>query len=199
MTKERSPSTRRYAILGVTGATGRALLKYLLRQTDVHLHVYARSAARVQAQNPGLETNPAVTIHTGDLTDIPLLASCIRECSIVFSVLATNVNEPGMTIAQRAAHSITSALQVLRGEAKASTHNSGEQTWTCPTSHCPISGPRQPKAKRRYVSYLQPLRIRMSLSPIFRSHSSGRVLPKRISMDPHDPINAWRPSRSSTE
>ena len=118
---------RLYAILGATGQTGAALLKHLLKQSDVHLNLYARSATRLRSQNAQLDSNPAVTIYAGDLSDNHLLVSCLRSCSVIFSVLATNINAPGTCIAQRSAHSVVTALEQLRKE------SSDSQAWQCPT------------------------------------------------------------------
>jgi oxidoreductase AflX len=80
--------------------------------------------------HPSLSSNPNVSIHVGDLTDIPLLASCLRDCNAVFSTVGSNTNQPGMSIAQRTAHSIVSALEVLREESRATN---SQEPWKCPT------------------------------------------------------------------
>jgi hypothetical protein len=80
--------------------------------------------------HPSLSSHPNVSIHVGDLTDIKLLASCLRGCNAIFSTVASNTNQPGMSLAQRTAHSIVSALETLRDEPRAA--NSLE-SWKCPT------------------------------------------------------------------
>jgi hypothetical protein len=80
--------------------------------------------------HPSLSSNPNVSIHVGDLTDIKLLASCLRDCKAIFNTVASNTNQPGMSLAQRTAHSIVSALEMLRDETHATN---SQESWKCPT------------------------------------------------------------------
>jgi hypothetical protein len=104
-----------YAILGATGNTGRALYQYLSTSPDNTLKLYARSESKLLEQNPSLSTPPSnIQLFTGPLTDTELIASCIKDVEIVFSVLATNVNTSGCHIAQDSAHAVLAALEVLK-------------------------------------------------------------------------------------
>ena len=128
MTQTIPETVNRYAILGATGQTGRALIDHFLRKPDIQLGLFVRNAEKLNSQSPETTSNPRVTIHAGALTDTNLVTSCLRDVSVVFSVLATNVNEPGTTIAQDAAKAICSALEVLRNK-----HEKAKDAWTCPT------------------------------------------------------------------
>lgn len=127
MAQDTRTPEHRYAILGGTGQTGRALIDHLLTQPEVLLNIYARSYDRLHSQNPNLSSKPNVTLFTSDLTDTPKITSCIRGASVVFSVLATNLNEPGTSIAQRTAKAICSSLEMLRDDHR------GDTAWRCPT------------------------------------------------------------------
>jgi hypothetical protein len=80
--------------------------------------------------HPSLSSNPNVSIHVGDLTDIKLLASCLRGCNAIFNTVGSNTNQPGMSLAQRTAHSIVSALEMLRDDNNAANLR---ESWKCPT------------------------------------------------------------------
>ena len=127
---EDSTPTSTYAVLGATGNTGSELVKCLLCRPSTRIHVYARSASRLRSMHPSLSSNPNISIHVGDLTDVKLLSSCLRGCNAVFSTVASNTNQPGMSIAQRTAHSVVSALEMLREESRATNP---QELWKCPT------------------------------------------------------------------
>ncbi|KAL8286251.1 hypothetical protein RQP46_004739 [Phenoliferia psychrophenolica] len=99
-----------YAVLGATGQTGSEIVKLLL-PTSAHLNVYARNAARLEEKHPGLSSAANVTTFIGDLSNSALLASCLANCDVVLSTVAQNQNEPGCSIAQRAAQAIIEALE----------------------------------------------------------------------------------------
>jgi len=115
-----------YAILGATGSTGSELVKFLLTRPNIHLNLYARSASRLAKVHPAAAGSDHVTIYTGDLSDGSLLANCLRSVDVIFQTVATNENEPGCSVAIRAAHGIVSALQLLKKE-------EGPASFTCPT------------------------------------------------------------------
>lgn len=108
-----------YAVLGATGNCGTALIQNLLnRQPPPQVRAYCRNKAKLQRLIPELsESSPAsVQIFEGSIQDIPLLASCIRNCSAVFLVVSTNSNVPGLRVAQDTAQSVIRALEMLRSD-----------------------------------------------------------------------------------
>ncbi|MCJ1257033.1 hypothetical protein MMC24_004858 [Lignoscripta atroalba] len=115
-----------YAILGATGSTGSSLLEYLHERSDVHLNLYARSAPKLHSLHPYLKGSERAKIYSGELSNVNLLADCLRDVDVVFSTVAQNTNEPGCSIAQRCAHSLVSALELLRKE-------KGPRDFKCPT------------------------------------------------------------------
>ena len=102
-----------YAVLGATGQTGSEIVKALL-PTPAHLNIYARSASRLEAMHPGLSEASNVTFFIGDLADEALIAACLADADIILSAVAQNRNEPGCSIAQRAALAIIKALDTRR-------------------------------------------------------------------------------------
>lgn len=107
-----------YAILGATGSTGQSLLNLLLQSPDGKnkVHAYVRSRSKLEKLSPEAATNSNVEIFSGALTDIPLLAQCIAGTDTVFVALGSNVSQPGMRIAQEAAHSVVAALCHIRAQ-----------------------------------------------------------------------------------
>ena len=115
-----------YAILGATGSTGSELIKFLIRKPQIHLYLYARSASKLAKLHPAVVDSENVTIYTGDLADRSLLANCLWSVDVIFLIVATNENEPGCSVALRAAHAIVTALELLRKE-------DGPASFKCPT------------------------------------------------------------------
>jgi len=106
-------TVKTYAILGATGQTGSEIVKALL-PTSAHLNIYARSLPRLQAQFPSIQSAPNVTLFIGDLSNKDLLASCLSNADVVFSSVAQNRNEPGLSVAQQTALAIIQALEPRR-------------------------------------------------------------------------------------
>ncbi|MCJ1388854.1 hypothetical protein MMC18_001704 [Xylographa bjoerkii] len=115
-----------YAILGATGSTGSELVKFLLTKPKINLNLYARSASKLAKLLPAAAHSENVTIFTGDLSDGSLLANCLRSVDVIFQTVATNENEPGCSVALRAAHGIVSALELLKKQ-------EGPTSFKCPT------------------------------------------------------------------
>ncbi|MCJ1432295.1 hypothetical protein MMC27_001651 [Xylographa pallens] len=115
-----------YAILGATGSTGSELVKFLVTEPQIHINLYARSASKLAKLHPAVVKSDNVTIYTGDLSDGSLLANCLRSVDVIFQTVATNENEPGCSVALRAAHGIATALELLRKE-------DGPASFKCPT------------------------------------------------------------------
>ncbi len=99
-----------YAILGTTGKTGNALLTHLLNNPSNTIKAYVRSQSKLLSQFPNITDRKSVQIFEGALTNIPIIASCIENVDVIFSVLGENENTPGIRTAQDAAHAIVAAL-----------------------------------------------------------------------------------------
>jgi hypothetical protein len=99
-----------FAILGATGLTGQQLVKCLLQKPENKLNLYVRSEPKLLQLFPSIQENRQVRIFEGSMNDIPLVSSCLDGTKAVFSVLASNDNTPGMTIARDAAATVLAAL-----------------------------------------------------------------------------------------
>ena len=122
-------STPTYAILGATGNCGTALIENLLRrQPSSKIRAYCRNQAKLLRLVPSLVDDTSkkdqVQIFEGSIHDIPLLASCIRDCDAVFLVVSTNSNVPGLRVGQDTALGVIRALKELRREQPSSTSSS---------------------------------------------------------------------------
>ncbi|KAM3072230.1 hypothetical protein ACMFMG_009046 [Clarireedia jacksonii] len=104
----------RFAILGATGATGQQLIKQLLKSPEHELNLYIRSKSKLLKIFPDIETDERIRLFEGSMNDLELLGSCIFSTQAVFSVLASNDNKPGITIAYDAAASVLGALRILK-------------------------------------------------------------------------------------
>ena len=107
-----------FAILGATGQTGQQLTKLILLNPSNKLNLYVRSESKLLALFPDLKSNKNVTIFSGSLSDVNLIKECTSNTKAVFSVLASNENLPGMTIARDAAACILAALRKMKEEDK---------------------------------------------------------------------------------
>lgn len=102
-----------YAILGVTGSVGGALVKILLDK-DIPIHAYCRSRQKLLEQQPDIDKNQKVRIFEGSLDDKQLLSHCIEGTRAVFVAIAVKGNQPGLTIAQDTAHHVIAAIKMLQ-------------------------------------------------------------------------------------
>lgn len=113
------------AVLGATGQTGSEIVRQLL-PTQHTIHIYARNPKTLYAKLPELyeashtdesakSTSPSararVKVFIGDLDDTANMRDCLASADIILSTIASNQNEPGCSIATRAAHSIVSAIR----------------------------------------------------------------------------------------
>jgi hypothetical protein len=103
-----------FAILGATGATGQQLVRCLLQNPENRLHLYVRSQPKLLKIFPEIQNHEKVRIFEGSMNDIELVSACLDSTKAVFSVLASNDNIPGMTIARDSAATIVSALKTLK-------------------------------------------------------------------------------------
>ena len=106
-----------YAILGATGQTGSSILDNLLQssskypQNKIKINAFVRSKQKLLSMRPALASHPNTSIYEGQLTDIALLASCIRNTRAVFLCIAAQDNVPYCTIAQEQSRAVLSALE----------------------------------------------------------------------------------------
>ena len=140
-----------YAILGGTGNIGTELIKQLATKPGVRLHVYARSQQRLLKAHPILaEKGSPHHIFTGDLNDVDLLSQCISGAEVVYGVVGTNANKPGLHIAQDLAQVIITALNKLRDGTR---HG---ETFHCPTVVFTTSAgmTSDPRVRANFPAYL---------------------------------------------
>lgn len=118
--------SRKIGIFGATGRTGRNVLKTLLLQQDnsLSLHLFVRSAARLEALVPNIRSRPNVEISEGTFADREALANTLRGASLIICTVGSNDNEPGMTVFRDIALAIASTLAQLQSEVGS--------TWTRP-------------------------------------------------------------------
>jgi hypothetical protein len=107
-----------FAILGATGLTGQNIVKHLLQNPENELNLYVRSQSKLIKLFPNIQENKQVHIFEGSMNDIELVSSCLDSTKAVFSVLASNDNTPGMTIARDAAATVIAALSRLKEKNK---------------------------------------------------------------------------------
>ena len=101
------------------------MLTYLLERpssTDepVAINLYARSPSKIpEAQR----SSPNVQCFDGAVSSTSL-KPCLRDVDVIFQCIATNISEPGCSIAQQAAHAIVEALEAIRAESGANKFRS---------------------------------------------------------------------------
>ena len=105
-----------YAVLGATGNCGTALIDNLLRTKDATIHAYCRNRSKLTHKVPQINDNKRVQIYEGSITNLDLLARCIRNTRAVFHVVSTNDNVPGCNIGLKTAENIVLALKKLKTE-----------------------------------------------------------------------------------
>ena len=105
-----------YAILGATGNTGKALIQNILRTPDSTVHAYCRNKAKLFHLLPEVVDNKRVKIFDGGITDVDLMARCLRGANIVFLTVTTNDNIPGCRLSQDSAQTVIDALHKIRSE-----------------------------------------------------------------------------------
>ena len=107
-----------YALLGATGATGSAVLRYLLSQPPnaLKLNVFVRSRVKLLKAFPNFEETSAfsVTIFEGTSTDTSTLQRCLDGVDIVFMCIASNESHPSTSIMYDTTAAIIDSLKDLR-------------------------------------------------------------------------------------
>ncbi|GES62613.1 NAD-dependent epimerase/dehydratase [Aspergillus terreus] len=91
-----------YTILGATG------------NRDPHL-LSQQKLLRLLPELEGTKSSQT-QIFEGSIHDIPLLTSCIRDCTVVFLIISTNDNIPGCHMAQDTAVGVIQDLKTLKTE-----------------------------------------------------------------------------------
>ena len=103
-----------YAVLGATGNCGTALIDNLLRTKDAKIKAYCRNKIKLIQRVPQVDGNKRVRVYEGSVSDIDLLAECVRDTRAIFHVVTTNDNIPGCDIGLETAKNIISALEKLK-------------------------------------------------------------------------------------
>nr|OQO25308.1 hypothetical protein B0A51_13958 [Rachicladosporium sp. CCFEE 5018] len=107
-----------HALLGATGATGSAILRALLLDPpiDLHLNILVRSKSKLIAAFPDLTTKPTfrITIKEGPISSVEDMKSCIRGADVIHMCIATNVPTASNRVAQDVIETIVAALRELR-------------------------------------------------------------------------------------
>lgn len=107
-----------YALLGATGATGSAILRYLRSETpsELKLNIFVRSKSKLLASFPQLQTASPfpISIFEGPITDKTALKSCLENADVIFMCIATNDSAPGTSIALDTASAVVESLESLR-------------------------------------------------------------------------------------
>ncbi|KAK3633513.1 hypothetical protein LTR56_015766 [Elasticomyces elasticus] len=105
-----------YALLGATGSTGSAVLRYLLEvpPTDLNLNIFVRNKSKLLKAFPNLEDTkqPIVTIIEGTPNDQPSLQQALEDAAVIFQCIATNQSTPGVSVAH---DTVTALIGALRG------------------------------------------------------------------------------------
>ena len=105
-----------YAILGATGQFGGSILEVLARQPEATIHCFVRSTARLNSKYPKICSSANVQVFEGDISNIVMLADCLRGTRAAFLTVAETLSRPGIRIAQDQAEAVVGALQQLQKE-----------------------------------------------------------------------------------
>ncbi|KAL9112763.1 MAG: hypothetical protein Q9227_003066 [Pyrenula ochraceoflavens] len=110
-----------YAVLGATGNTGGSLLKILAKDPNKKIHAFVRSAAKLEKQQPDVFKTAQLRVFEGNISNIDVLADCIRGTKAIFLAIAGSDNVPYCHLSQDAASSVVSALEKIRNDSPGST------------------------------------------------------------------------------
>ncbi|CAO2648470.1 Nn.00g077370.m01.CDS01 [Neocucurbitaria sp. VM-36] len=111
-----------YAVLGSTGNCGTALIENLLKSdAATSINAYCRNKNKLIRLLPQINHSKRVKIFEGSITDVDIMALCIKDCKAVFMVVTSNDNIPGCTLGQDQAKSVISALERLKSQAAPGT------------------------------------------------------------------------------
>jgi oxidoreductase AflX len=105
-----------YAVLGATGATGSAVIDALLRDPSKQVHAFCRSKQKLTSQRGELSSDDRIKVFEGHLSDVDVLAACLRDTRAAFLACGVSENLPNTTVAQDQARGVVAALSRLRDE-----------------------------------------------------------------------------------
>jgi len=107
-----------HAILGATGGTGSAILRYLLssRIPDLRINILVRSKSKLLEAFPRLESTSSatITIFEAPISDESALQACLQGASTIYACVATNHASRKVDITFTAAARLIAALGQLR-------------------------------------------------------------------------------------
>lgn len=111
-----------HAILGATGATGSAVLRFLLslETSRPRINVFVRSKTKLVATFPKLEREKDVYIFASPLSDHATMKQCLKDTEVIYNCVATNISKRGVDVARSSADAVLSSLQELREDNKES-------------------------------------------------------------------------------
>ncbi|KAK5111336.1 hypothetical protein LTR62_005176 [Meristemomyces frigidus] len=106
-----------YALLGATGGTGSAILRYYLESPPLglHLKILVRDKAKLQKAFPDLaETAPFhIEIFKGTHEDDAILQQCLKDATVIHMCIATNISVPTTSICLDTTTALISVLESL--------------------------------------------------------------------------------------
>ena len=105
-----------YAILGSTGNCGSSLVQILLQSSPNKIHAYCRNQAKLHRLLPQVIDNKQVQVFEGSITDVELMADCVRGTKAVFLAVTTNDNIPGCRLSLDSSTCVIQALQKIKTE-----------------------------------------------------------------------------------
>ena len=105
-----------YALLGATGSTGSAILRYLLSQPPKHLtlNIFVRSRSKLRKAFPDLESTTAfeTNIIEGLPSHTTATQECLKDVDVVMACIGSNYSTPGMSLIYDTVTAIIDALEV---------------------------------------------------------------------------------------
>ena len=105
-----------YAVFGATGNCGSSLIQVLLQSPHNEIRAYCRNKQKLIHMIPGITETNRVQIFEGQIDNVDLFTSCIRDCKVVFLAVTMNDNLPGCRVAQDTTITLLSALEKLKSE-----------------------------------------------------------------------------------
>ena len=145
-----------YALLGATGATGSAALRYLLAEPlqGLNVHILVRSENKLLRAFPELEkiTEPSIRIFEGSSTDTAALEPCLRDANVVFMCVGQNESRKGSVLCYDSAASTVETLKTLR-KLQGSAYNIPTVVLLRSASLNPVLAQQVPKFVHRAVSF----------------------------------------------
>lgn len=107
-----------HAILGATGGTGSAILRYFLSSQipDLRINILVRSKSKLLQAFPQLESasSATITIFEAPISDKSALQACLKGASTIYSCVATNHASRKVDITFTTADRLIAALGQLR-------------------------------------------------------------------------------------